>query len=158
MQSVRCLGKFNIQSASTSNSFCRVVIVYDSQTNGALPTWANVFTNYDQALTATTDVKAGINLDFRDRFRIIMDKKITFPGFATATGISAAPIQATATEATIDYWIPLKNLETQYKADSAPAVIGDVASGSLIILTFGDQAATQGFNAAMSVRLRFTDN
>lgn len=156
MKSLYLTGSFQPQAAGVSESYCRVVVVYDAQCNGALPTWANVFTNYDQALGATSDVKAGVNLDFRDRFRILADLRVIMP--ALAAGVVTGPAAPTATEVQIKEYRKLGNIEAQYKADSAPAVIGDVATGSLILLTFGDQAAASGWNASISVRLRFTDN
>jgi len=47
---------------------------------------------------------------------------------------------------------------TQYKADSAPAVIGDIATGGLFMLVLGNQAAgAEGYSVLGKTRLRFND-
>lgn len=157
MKSLYINGKLQAESAPAYQSYCRMIVVYDTQPNGALPTWANVVTSYDQALNTSSTVTDGVNLDFRDRFRIILDHRITLPE-VTASGDPSTFESPTATEMTIQEFRLLGNLETQFKADSSPAVIGDIATGSLVLLTLGDQAAGGGWAFNGTVRLRFTDN
>lgn len=58
----------------------------------------------------------------------------------------------------IDMFIKM-NLETQYKADSSPAVIGDISTGGLFLLTLGATvAASEAYQFGGSFRLRYSDN
>lgn len=160
LKSLYLNGYFEEQSsANTSAGWCRVVVVYDKQTNGVAPTWANVFANYDQATAQTTDANAGVNLDYRDRFIILMDERIYLPIGTTPAAGTLNPVPSpSCNEFKIKRFIPLKLMETQYKADSSPAVIGDIATGGLHIMTYGINAAGFSYNANINARLRFEDN
>lgn len=156
LKSLYLTGQWAAEAAGALNVFARLVVVYDSQPNGALPTWSDVMKCYDQSTTGTSASSYDqINMDNRDRFRILMDERKVLP--ATAAGISDGNPSPTANELLVQRFIPLHNLETQYKADSSPAVIGDISTGSLLILTLGDAAVASGWQFYGTVRLRFTD-
>lgn len=150
-------------------SYCRCLIVYDRQTNGTFPTISDILQDVDQAGTNSTDVMSDINLNNRDRFTILRDARFIVPS-ANTDQISAGKMKfandqlwpSDASEQSCAHWkyfIPLKGLITQYKADSSPAVIGDIATGSLYLITFGDlTAGTEAFEIVYSSRLRFFDH
>jgi len=143
------------EAGGSLTTYCRILIVYDRQSNGNTPVWADVVSAYDQATTQSGTVMDNMNLNNRDRFKIILDKRIVCPNFVA--GVNQGVYDNSASEMQIQEHRRLGGLETQYKADSSPAVIGDIATGSLVMLTFGNSAAGSGHAFIGTVRLRFTD-
>lgn len=148
----------NSESTGSVNDL-RTMIFYDAQTNGTLPAATDVLLDYPQNGTGVTNAFSNLRIDNRDRFRVLMDDYRIMPA-VTATSPTAQQFSpyATSKEFHFDRYIRLNGLETMYKADSSPGVIGDVATGSLILLT----GATYGVSAypyyiAGVVRLRFYD-
>jgi len=150
------LGAINPALAAV-DEYVRMIVVYDAQTNGVAPTWAQVVQAYTQAGASSNLVTDGVNLDYRDRFRIILDKRILLPGAIVTTGAMVAPGPfPTSCELTIQEFRKLNNLETQFKADSSPGVIGDIATGGLFFLVQGSIGGQYAFTGTF--RLRYTDN
>lgn len=141
-KSVLLQGWIEPQDATVVCTLGRVMVVYDTQPNGALPAITDV-------LNAATP-SAPMNLNNRDRFKIIMDKRVT-GGFYNTT----------ATQSTADQTIKEVrkykkiNFDTIY--DGTTAAIADVQSGSLFLLTIGSQAAASGYSLICSIRCRFVD-
>lgn len=134
--------------------FARIALVYDKQPNGALPAFGDIFrdqinqTGGDISLTPPT---AGVNLNNRDRFEIILDKRFSLPAGDFVITTAGEPMH-------VEWFKKLNNREVHYKADTAPGVIGDVATGSLLLVTFGNLAAgAEYFGLLASIRLRFSD-
>lgn len=145
-------------NAPTQEDYLRVIIVYDRQTNGAVPAVTDILQNTDQQGANTNNAYADVNLNNRERFMIIMDKRISAPA-VTAVGLlggiqdSAQPVYAN-----INHFKKLGGLLTHFKADSSPAVIGDVATGGLFLLTLGTVAAgSNGYSLNASWRVRYDD-
>jgi len=150
-------------------SYNRIMIVYDRQTNGAFPSMTDILQDVDQAGTNSTDVMSEINLNNRERFTILRDWRFLTPDCSTQQ-VAAGNMQMANSTTFPDslgeqqnglwkFFIPLKGLLTQYKADSAPAVIGDIATGGLYLITFGDLAAgNEAFELLYSTRLRYWDH
>lgn len=149
-------------AAGVNPQFCRLIVVYDKQTNGAVPVYGDVFR--DQ-LSSAADVNAtiflsGINLNNRDRFEVIIDDQWCLA--STATGGAPAIVESGMTDGNVyghkDYYRPLNNREEHFKADSSPGVIGDIATGSLILITVGSVASgSDGWGYYLGCRLRFSD-
>jgi len=147
-------------NALTVPSYHRFLIIYDKQPNGALPVLGDIF--LDQSSVAADSsvslVTSGLNLNNRDRFEIIMDKQHVL-GPITAGGANEnAGFTDGDAFGCVDWFYKLKNRETHYKADSSPAVIGDISTGCLFMVTFANYAAggeCYAFNA--SIRLRYSD-
>lgn len=148
------------------NDWARLLVVYDRQTNGALPSISDVIQDTEQNGTNTTNVESGINLNNRDRFMVIIDKKVMIPAATDTASVltntwpnshGAATVDAKGLA--IDEYRKLPNLVTQYKADSNPAVIGDISTGSLLLITLADTVAgAEIFQVAgWNTRLRFED-
>lgn len=159
-----------VSAARTSVSdTARFLIVYDRQTNGALPTLSDMFQDTDQGGNNTSDAQSNINLNNRDRFMIVRDYRVMLPAITnTVTGVPSAyfPSVYHSTNkdgfegAHVKDYVKLKGLVTQYKADSTPAVIGDIATGALYLVTFGMLAAgSEGYAIHQwNTRLRYYDN
>lgn len=157
-----------VAARSTASDTARILVVYDRQTNGALPAISDILQDTEQNGTNTTQANSNINLNNRDRFQIIRDIRMCLPAITNAaTGVPTAAwptlIQGTASGgqgALVREFIKLGELCTQFRADSSPAVIGDIATGALYLITFSEQAAgAEGFSAvSWNARLRYHDN
>lgn len=165
MRSIRFTGQ--IRSLNVSRSavadYLRVVIVYDRQSNGATPALTDVFQDTDNVGNNHTDSLSGINLNNRDRFAIIMDKRIMLPQ-ATDTAGALTNVFPNSFQHekwdTIDEYRKLKGLVTHYGTSSNPAAIGDIKSGALFLIAFTavNAAASEIFAINnWNARLRYDD-
>lgn len=161
MTSLRVTGQiFNINT-SVTNCYSRIALVYDRQTNGANPAIADMFqTTTFQGTNVTTSL-SGVNLNNRDRFVILRDKRFVSPSQTYTAGVetNVGVVDPVTTSTNIDLYVKLKGLVVQYKADSAPTpVIGDIATGAIFLVTFSNLAAgVEGWAANLESRLRFHD-
>lgn len=146
--------------------YARVIVVYDRQANGAVPTLATVLAQYGYDGTAYTDCYAGLNVDQRDRFKILRDRKILLPPLGV-NGVAATTSSAAAFSSNGDLsdsllnfheYILLGDAETQYKATSSGGVT-DISTGAYHIITFAsdDASATSAWIFTFSTRYRFRD-
>lgn len=143
-------------TATTVNDYVRICVVYDRQTNGTIPTFADMFTNYSQTSVTSTSAFSDLNPDERERYVILADWRMTLPA-TTTSGLNGSN-DALQNSFNINRYIKL-NLNTMYKGDTSPSVIGDIATGALFITTIGSlPAGSQGYNAVLSWRLRYKDN
>ncbi|AXF51974.1 MAG: capsid protein [Cressdnaviricota sp.] len=145
-QSIRVHGNIAPIDTTTVPTYCRIMLVWDSQSNsGTIPTIA-------QILTASSSV-SNTNLDNRERFTVLRDWKQTLGGTST-TATSSYAQSPTVSE--LDWYVPLKGAKTTYSATTG--VIGAVATGTLLLVTIGNQATSDAFQFQCTTRLRFTDN
>lgn len=158
MRSLHIRGTVTGTNVATTPGLARAIIVYDKQTNGAAPVWADVVTSVTQAAGASSTVFGHINLNNRDRFVVLMDWVQTMPGQTAVSGVNNAAPFPNACEMTINRFIKLKNLETQFNATANPATVAQITTGSLYLLTFGSEPAATGFTFEFGSRLRFQDN
>lgn len=162
MRSIRLvcnIDTLNVTRATTSTELARIMVIYDRQTNGANPSMADFLQDTDQTGANTTNVFSGLNMNNRERFVTLIDKKITIPQATCTAGVLTNVFpQSDVIPATIDEFRRLRGLTTHYKADSNPAVIGDVATGGLFVLSFGQRIAGQElFEYTWDVRLKYVD-
>lgn len=138
----------------------RIMLIYDRQTNGAFPAIADILQDTDQAGANTTEALSGLNMNNRERFVTIMDKKITLPqATATAGVLTNVFPNDTMLPIKFDEFRKLNGLTTHYKADSNPAVIGDISTGAmyLVCLSLLQTAGTELFSARWNARLKYSD-
>lgn len=154
----------NGNAAAVPDQFGRLLVIYDRQPNGALPSLADIITNYDEAGTTGSTAHAGINLNNRSRFVVLRDRRFYLPplGINGATPAAQQGVTMVPTDDTsflFREFIKLGGLETQYKASTATGPIGDISTGSLIIATVStaDANATSAWRFTGNVRLRFED-
>jgi len=164
MKSLYLQGYFSYNAALTTQSRghnARIMIIYDKQTNGALPNLNDILSDQINSGGAA-DVRiwnpsSGINLNNRDRFEVILDKRFWLPG-SNAAGNATGLNGGTTAEPVIEYR-NLRGRETVFRSDTAPGAITDIASGSLIMMTFGDlDGVTAPWTFTFSCRLKFKDN
>lgn len=160
------LGGLNA-AAITSPTPGRVMVVYDRQTNGAVPTAADLIAAYSAAGVVTNGPLDGLNMNNRDRFIVLMDDQLIFPpiGINGATPASTALTfqagndtqgQGPQGQFNINRFIKLRGLETHFKASAGN--IGDIATGSLLLFTISaDGAANGAYQLYWTSRLKFLD-
>lgn len=76
-------------TATTTTDYTRIVVVYDRQTNGAVPVLQDIFTNYSQSSVTSSTVFSDLNPDERERFQILADYRVVLPA-TTAAGTTGA--------------------------------------------------------------------
>lgn len=127
----------------TGDTFARIIIVYDMQSNGAAPAATDVLKSANPA--------AQVNLNNRDRFKILFDK-----------AIAVGKTDNTATQAITNGHNMMamkkyKRLKHETLFNGTTAAIGSIATGSIYLLAFSDQAAGAGCELYWSSRIRFED-
>lgn len=143
--------------------FMRLVVLYDRQSNGALPTFQDCFR--DQTSLATdangSAPTSGLNMNNRDRFDVIIDEQWVLPNVATGSdpGVNATGMTDGLFNCQKDLFRDLRNRDVVFKSDTSPqGMIGDIATGGLVMWTIGNfTAATAPWSMLMSIRLRFAD-
>lgn len=137
LKSIQINGRIRSTAATGVTQIGRVICVYDRQTNGAAPAITDVLTS-----NSTTSAR---NLENRRRFKILMDKVFA---------LSAAGQSGEQQE--FRFYRRLRHPVTFNAGDAG--TVADIASGSLYILTLGENApgATAGSTTMVS-RVRFQD-
>lgn len=167
MQSLQITGQIAPTTgvSALSEETLRIIIFYDKQPNGVAATWNQVVQAYDNAGTATNLIYDGVNLDNRDRFVILRDRKIVMPQ-TSAAGIATGPPYG-ASIGTVgakdgsdggSVWkefIKLGNMEAQFNGTANPATVAQVATGNLGIVFAGGVGGQ--YTIVASARLRFQD-
>lgn len=144
--SVQVRGTFLGEDATTLDQLGRVMLVWDSQPNGA------TIATIAQILNAATSTSFN-NLQNRDRFKIIRDEMVNLGGVDT----TATQTYASKGPENINWYVPLGNdYVTQY--NTTTGVIAAVSHGALLLVTIGSNATTAGHLFKASTRVRFTDN
>lgn len=147
-----------VVNSPTAHDLGRIILFYDRQTNGVLPTRNELLQNRDLGGAASNSALAGINLDNRDRFLVIRDQHIFFPesyGGVIPTIVGTNTISKEGyNEFLVNVYVKLKGLTTQFKANAGN--IGDISSGGLFLL-FTSQTTNNARNCTWTARLRFKD-
>lgn len=142
LKSIFVRGLVGPVDTSTGTNCARILIVYDMQANGSAPAVTDIL--------KTADSRDQINLNNRDRFKILFDKQWTLGPFDGVTlGYIGAP-----SVANVKLYRRL-NLETLFNGTTA--AIGSIATGSIYMVTIGNQAAANGSSFQVSTRIRFVD-
>lgn len=162
MKSIHLTGCFNPITGNGTDivTNARMMLVYDKQTNGSLPSYDDMFRDQyngstDNNSSGANNFLAGINLNNRDRFEIIFDKRWILPPINLGEpGI----VTCTADLAAFSFFTSLKNREVHFKSDTSTGVIGDIATGGLYIVTIADATnGNQSWGLDLKGRLRYSD-
>lgn len=141
--SVQLRAFFQVTSTTASETDMtpvRVMLVYDSQTNGVIPTIADILNE--------ASATSFMNLNNRERFRVLYDKMTTIPAF----NVTAATQNSTNVPTLNVYkkcWIPVI-------FEGTAATIGSIASGAIYLVTLSN-GATNNVVLDASMRVRFED-
>lgn len=137
-----CIEPSNVNETVVNAGFARVAIVYDRQPNGSFPKYDDIFTDYDSAGSTASGAFSGVNMNNRDRFLVLRDRKLLLPALAATTG-GGTPFSAVRDQGfkptpgddnnslVFREFIKLKGLESHFKASTG--AIGDIATGSFLI-------------------------
>jgi len=140
MKSIQIRGYAAIVDSPASGSLNRVMLIYDTQPNGALPAASDVL----NANTATSM----LNLNNRDRFKVLMDKQFAL-GFYSAGNI--------ASNASFNLK-KFKKLNHDVIFSGSTNLIGVMTSGVIFLLTVGTGVTGTATNKLVaSFRIRFSD-
>lgn len=156
MRSISLRGWIFFAQAGTTPTadFMRLVLVYDRQPNGALPAFADVFQDTNQAGTTNTDSLSNVNINNADRFKIIKEFVWASPGAAAAAAYSGINEQRVLE---LKAFIKLNALETHYNAGTA-GTVADITTGSLFLMAAGlNGAADYQYRIKINARLRYAD-
>lgn len=143
MKSVFVRGIVFPDDVITLNSLARIMLVYDMQANGAAP----IITDILKSATAV----ANLNLNNRDRFKILMDKE-----FAVAKTDNTAT-QAVSGSPTCHRFKKYTRLNHEVLFNGTTAAVGSIATGALYLVTIGTQAAGDAASVTIATRIRFED-
>lgn len=138
----------NVNSIIPSQT-ARLILIYDMQTNGTAPVLTDILN------TAGTEIEsAQLNLNNRDRFKILKDKCFAFDACQTDAngGILGGGMHT-------DYCFKIyKKLKMETIFGGTDASTGSIVSGALWLLTVGSQpAGATDVNASITSRIRFMD-
>jgi len=142
--------------------YLRIMVVYDRQpgynTAGpGFPAIADLLLNYDNAGATTTNSLSFLNMNNSERFIMLRDIRISIPDNGGGDA-SNQIIDYTINRVNINEFIRLNNLETHYKSTTNPAAIGDLSTGALYLVTYGNQlVAAAEYQVFAQARLRFHD-
>lgn len=142
--SVQIRGILQPVDGQTDATYCRVLVVWDSDPNGAAPTMTDIF-------TASTSLSYN-NLNNRDRFRIIADESHAIGGTRDASGTAIAQ---SPTVMTIDRYVSLPKLQTVFQGALGP--IANIQHGAMWLVTIGDRAVGNGGTFSLACRTRYVD-
>lgn len=130
---------------------CRVLVVWDKQPNGAaLPPVTNILT--DQGGGATS--YSFMNLDWRERFQVLMEETFTL-GFVRTTGDPAYyPYSVSPAVANISRY---KEVDLTVEFQGTDNTLGSVSTGAIYVLTIGSRSGGTCLRCSWNFRMRFTD-
>jgi len=120
-------------------STMRFMIVLDLQPNGAAATITDIL--------KSSNVVSQLNLNNRDRFRVLMDKVVT------SGPLTAAFVGTPITGSFKKY----KKCMQDVIFSGTLSTIGSIATGALYFVTLGNNGAGAGRNITWSSRVRFVD-
>jgi len=154
LRSLRVRGVYELESGSTSVTV-RMVIVWDKQPSGVLPTFDIIFGSTAQDGTESSDVLDALRYDNMDRFQILRDVVVSL----TPQGYAGSAVPG-LNQYVFDEYVKLTGKETVYSAQNTPCTIADVSSGGLyVIFRATDRVSgVREVNTAFTTyRLRYTD-
>jgi len=129
-------------TSATQGDVVRVMLVLDMQTNGALPAVGDIL--------QTVALNSALNLNNRDRFKILYDHWVTMNANTYTAGalVAGSP--------TIKHLKVYKKISSDIIFSGTANTIGSIATGGLYLVTVS--AVNLVSNIAAETRVRFIDN
>lgn len=152
MKSIFINGRLIVDGTSDENDYIRIILIYDRQSNGAVPSIADVLTSTDENGATSSTSHDQLNIDnVGHRFKILRDYR--FGWNATSSNAAVEGAKDYKNPMTFKFYQKL-NLPAKYDAGN---IIPN--EGHLFLFIYGDEpAATNPFNVTLSGRLRYTDS
>lgn len=159
LKSVRLTGQVQVTwvaQATITNpgAWIRLLIVWDNQPGGNLPTKGDILGSTNQSGTESSEIYDNVRFDNMSRFKILRDMRHQLDMSALSI-TNAAGVQKGWN---INEYIPLKGLETVFSGQSNPMTIGDISTGALYFICVHDVETTNvTVSTNIKARLRYTD-
>lgn len=145
MTALSVKGYLSPVDGSTTPSYCRLIVVYDSATNGAAPTMTDI-------LQASTSLSHN-NLNNRMRFKVLIDEQYAIG--ATVETATQSYAQSPSVH-TINRYVPLPKVEVVNNGTGA--TVASIQKGALWMVTIGSSAPNAGGVFAVTTRVRYLDD
>lgn len=133
----------NTANSAPIGDFTRIIVVYDCQTNAAAPLAGDI-------LQSGGDYMSPLNLNNRDRFKVIHDKLVPMnPNVYTAGALTAGdPVNKA--------WKMYKKITMETVFGGTGATVGSIQTGSIYLL-YMSAGATSYSTLTYNCRIRFID-
>lgn len=168
MKSIQVEGFFTPNAAGiglNDTHYYRMMLIYDAQPNKAFPALPDILQMVNAASAPSTATDGFMNMQNRDRFLMLRDKK--YPLYRSVTSGAAGPHFGPPSTQEVamfspppikfKWYVKLKGLETVY-ADPADASITGIQTGSLLfVFLYNNGTANSPFAIDWNSRLRFYD-
>jgi len=114
---------------ATNQDLFRLMLIYDTRPQGADPVITDIFSDANTA--AVTNGSSFINLNNRDRFRVVMTKTFSPPVLPAASGQLST--DGHNNPQWVDEYIPVKGMETIYNAGGDEGIL-DIQYGAFYVV------------------------
>lgn len=138
------------------HQYIRILVVYDAQTNGASPTYADVIKSVDADGKASSTTRDNFNLDNKQRFKILINKRICVPKrelVSTTTCLFGPFYMPDPEDIHLQEFRVINDCDVNYKGTDA--AVGSIATGGLFLWFMAE--AQNKISFKYSVRVRYTD-
>lgn len=160
MKSIQIRGHiYSLASSVLDEGALRTLLVYDAQPNTGTPLIADIIK--DANAGAATSVFSSVNLDNRQRFKVLREwnwhmgsTAANFGGQGIATGQTT--IQDGSQCIHINEYVKLGGLEAVFNAVNG-GTVADIVSGALFLVNISDTNVTGCWTLNYSTRLRYKD-
>jgi len=126
----------------------RLILLVDMQPNGSLPAIGDILAN--------ASVTGQLNLNSRDRFRVLWDKLYPFDPYIV-NAVSGTSVATANRQIHIIKKFKIMNYEQTFNSGST-GTIADISTGSLVMCLLGTAATgALDINCVLSTRVRYTD-
>lgn len=139
--------------------FCHLMLVYDSQCNGAAFAIADFMQSCDVAGTLTSGTSFDfVNMSNSERFKVLRHQRMHFTKSAAGTQAVSRDTSDYLYGTSVDWFVKLKNMPVQYNTGTA-GTIADLQTGALYLVTLSNAVTATSANhqLAFGARVRFTD-
>ena len=143
MRSLNIRGFVYPEDTTTNTCTVRMIWVYDQQTNAAQPAVTDIL--------KSADPTSQLNLDNRDRFKVLVDKE-----FINGK-IDTTATQAIAISPAVWKFKKYKYLKHETLYNGVGATVGSIATGAIWMVLISNQAAGVAATTRLSTRIRFED-
>lgn len=160
--------KTNGNAAALQSDYNRVIVFYDRQANGAPIAFSDLIQSTAQdGTTFSNSAIDGINMNNRERFIVLMDRRIVTPGVGImgVTDINTQIVTDPNNDGSdssfkVTRFIKLKGLETHFLSNSVPITIADITTGAIGVLTISEFGLNEAeaWTLLMNARYKFRDN
>lgn len=141
----------------------RLIVVWDKQPSGTLPTFNTIFGYTEQDGTESVNILSALRFDNTGRFSVIGDKVIDMN--ATAADSNSGTQPYIELSHSFDHFAKLGGRETFFSGQSSPMTIADISSGALYFIVrarwestiLSYEAGAVSYLDNTVARIRYTD-